>query len=111
MFCSQCGKEYEEDIYVCSDCGVSLVPELPPDSESESPESAEFEEILFTPTPGNMAVIRSLLDSGGIEYYFRGELFDSFHPLTQPTRLMVRADQAKEVEEILESLNISYTVR
>ncbi len=111
MFCPKCGKEYEEDIYVCSECGVSLVPELPPDPNKESLELAEFEEILFTPNSGDMAVIKSLLDSDGIIYYFRGEFFSSVHPLAQPARLMVRTDQAKEVEEILGSLNITYTVR
>jgi hypothetical protein len=111
MFCPKCGKEYEEDIYVCSQCGVSLVQELLPDPKKESLELGEFEEILFTPSSGDMAVIKSLLDSEGIIYYFRGEFFSSVHPLAQPARLMVRTDQAEEVKEILESLNITYTVR
>jgi len=111
MFCAKCGKEYEEDIYMCSECGVSLVPELPQDSKNESLELAEFEEILFTPNSGDMAVIKSLLDSEGIVYHFRGEFFTSVHPLAQPARLMVRTDQAEGVKEILESLNITYTVR
>jgi hypothetical protein len=111
MFCPECGKEYEEDIYVCSECGVSLVPELLREPKKESRESAEFEEIVFTPSPGDMAVIKSLLDSEGIIYYFRGEFFTSVHPLAQPARLMVGVDQAEEVKEILESLNIKYTVR
>jgi len=111
MFCPRCEKEYEEDIYVCSKCGVSLVPELLPDSKKESRKLAEFEEILFTPSSGDMAVIKSLLDSEGIVYNFRGEFFSSVHPLAQPARLMVRTDQAEEVKEILECLNIPYTVR
>ena len=110
MFCPKCAKEYKEDIYVCSECGVSLVPELLPDTTNESPELAEFEEILFTPSSGDMAVIKSLLDSEGIVYYFRGEFFSSVHPLAQPARLMVRTDRAEEVKEILKSLNITYTV-
>lgn len=108
MLCPKCEREYEEDIYVCSECGVSLLPELLPDSKKEL---LEFEEILFTPSSGDMAVIKSLLDSEGIIYYFRGEFFTSFHPLAQPARLMVRTDQAEGVKEILESLNITYTVR
>jgi len=111
MFCPKCGKEYGKDIYVCSACGVSLVPELLPDPRSESLELAEFEEILFTPSPGDMAVIKSLLDNEGIVYFFRGDFFSSAHPLVQPARLMVSTDQAEEVKEILESLNISYAVR
>ena len=111
MVCPQCRKEYEEDTYVCSKCGVSLVPELLPYPKAESLKLAEFEEILFTPNAGDMAVIKSLLDSEGIVYNFRGEFFTAVHPLAQPARLMVRTDQLEEVEEILESLNIPYTVR
>ena len=111
MFCPKCGNEYREEIYMCSECGVSLVPELPPDPRNGSLESAEFEEILLTPSSGDMALIKSLLDSEGILYYFRGEFFTSVHPLAQPARLMVRTDQAEEVKEILEGLNITYSVR
>jgi hypothetical protein len=111
MLCPKCEREYEEDIYVCSECGVSLVPELLPDPKKESLELPEFEEILFTPSSGDMAVIKSLLDNEGIIYCFRGEFFSSVHPLAQPARLMVRTDQAEGVKEILESLNITYTVR
>jgi len=111
MFCPKCGKEYKKDIYVCSECGLSLLPELRPDPTNESMKLVGFEEILFTPNPGDMAVIKSLLDSEGIEYHFRGEFFSSEHPFVQPARLMVRTDQAEEVEEILESLNISYNVK
>jgi hypothetical protein len=110
MFCPKCEKEYEEDIYVCSKCGVSLIPELLPDPINESLELAEFGEILFTPNAGDLAVIKSLLDSGGIMYYFRGEFFSSVHPLAQPARLMIPTDQVEEVKEILESLNITYSI-
>jgi hypothetical protein len=111
MFCLKCGKEYAKDIYVCGECGVSLAPELPPDSPNELLELAEFEEILFTPNAGDMAVIKSLLNNEGIAYYFRGEFLSSAHPLTQPARLVVHIDQTEEVKEILKSLNITFTGR
>jgi Putative prokaryotic signal transducing protein len=71
---------------------------------------AEFEEIFFTPNAGETAVIKSLLRSEGIEYYFRGEFFSSIHPLAQPARLMVRIEQSEDVKEILKGLNIAYAV-
>ncbi len=111
MFCPKCGREYKTDIYVFSECGMSLLPELRTDPTNESRKLVEFEEILFTPNPGNMALIKSLLDSQGIEYHLRGEFFSSEYRFVQPARLMVRTDQAEEVEEILKSLNIAYTVR
>ena len=70
----------------------------------------EFEEFFFTPNAGDMAVIKSLLESESIVYYFRGEFFSFVHPLAQPARLMVRTDQAEQMKEILENLNITYTV-
>ncbi len=111
MVCPECGKEYAEGVYVCAECGVSLVPaESVRDAANELVEYAESEEILFTANAGDMAVIKSLLDSEGIAYYFRGEFFSSVHPLAQPARLMVRVEQAEGVKEILKSLNIEYTV-
>lgn len=110
MFCPKCRTEYSKGIYVCADCGVSLVPEPLPEPPPESPEYSEFEEILFTFNAGDIAVIKSLFDSEGIVYYFRGEFFSYVHPLAQPARLMVRADQAEEAREILKSLNIFCTI-
>jgi len=110
MFCPKCKKEYEEGIYLCGNCRISLVPELQPDSGDEAPECAEFDEILFTSNAGDMAVIKSLLESECIIYYFKGEFSSHAHPLPQPAVLMVRRGQAKEAKEILESLNISFTI-
>ncbi len=111
MFCPKCGKEYKKDIYICAKCRLSLVPELPPRPTNESQKLAEFEEILFTPSSGDMALIKSLLDSEGIVYRFRGEFFSSEHRYVQPARLMVRVDQVEEVKEILEGLNIIYNLK
>ena len=111
MFCPKCGKEYRKDIYICTKCRMSLVPELLHGPTNEPQELAEFEEILFTPSSGDMALIKSLLDSEGIIYRFRGEFFSSEHRYVQPATLIVRTDQAEEVKEILESLNITYNVR
>ena len=110
MFCPQCRKEYEEGIYLCGDCRISLVPDLQPDPLNEPQECAEFEEILFTSNAGDMAVIKSLLESEGMIYYFKGEFASHAHPFPQPAVLMVRRNQAEEAKEILESLNISFTI-
>ena len=100
MFCPECRAEYREGFYTCSDCGVSLVSELPPEP---APECLEFEEILISLCASDMAMIKSLLDSEGIVYYFTGESSYSFDPI----RLMVRKDQADQAREILEGLKIS----
>ncbi|HUL38007.1 MAG TPA: DUF2007 domain-containing protein [Thermodesulfobacteriota bacterium] len=101
MFCPQCRTEYREGFYTCTDCGVPLVSELPPEP---APEYLEFEEILISLSSSDVAMIKSLLDSEGITYYFRGESSYSFAP---PTRLMVQKDRADEAREILEGLDTS----
>jgi hypothetical protein len=101
MFCPQCRIEYREGFYTCTDCGVPLVSELPPEPELEY---LEFEEILISLSPTDVAMIKSLLDSEGITYYFLGESSYSYAP---PTRLMVQKDRADEAREILEGLENS----
>ncbi len=101
MFCPQCRTEYREGFYTCTDCGVPLVSELPPEPALEY---VEFEEILISLDASDVAMIKSLLDSEGIAYYFRGESAISFAP---PTRLFVQKDRADEAREILEDLETS----
>jgi len=101
MFCPQCRTEYREGFYTCTDCGVSLVPELQPEP---APEYLEFEEILISLSGSDIAMIKSLLDGEGITYYFRGESSYSFAP---PTRLMVQKDRADDAREILSGLETS----
>ncbi len=104
MFCPQCRTEYREGFDTCTDCGVALVSELPPELP---PEYLEFEEILISLNPGDVAMIKSLLESEGITYYFRGE---SSYPFAPPTRLMVQKDRADEAREILDGLETSEDV-
>ena len=100
MFCPECRKEYREEFYTCRDCGVSLVSELEPEP---APECLEFEEILTILSVSDIPMIKSLLDSESINYYFQGE-----PPYSEDiiTRLMVRKDQADEAREILDGLKI-----
>ncbi len=74
---------------------------LPPEP---APEYVEFEEILSTYNAVEIAIIKSLLDPEGIDYYFKSEFFNYMEPLAQPARLMVRKDQADEARDILKGL-------
>ena len=76
----------------------------------EEPRKIEYEEILATFNPADIAIIKSLLDSEDIDYYFKGEFFNFVEPLIQPARLMVRQDQAQSAHEILSDLRISYWI-
>jgi hypothetical protein len=106
MYCPKCRYEYNEGISTCADCGISLVPELPPEP---IPAYVESEEILASFNAGDIAIIKALLDGAGITYHFLGEWFLYANPLLQPARLIVRRDQAQEAREILKDLDIAYT--
>jgi hypothetical protein len=78
--------------------------------EREMPGYVEYEEILETYNPIDIALIKSLLDPERIEYFFRDEYFGYMQPWAQPARLMVRAEHAFEAREILRDLRLSYSV-
>jgi hypothetical protein len=106
MFCPECRAEYREGFKVCADCNVNLVDELPPERE---PEFFDFKEVLATYNPADVAFLKSLLESEGIQYFFKGENFMYVRPLADPVRLMVRTDQADEAIELLKNVELSIT--
>jgi hypothetical protein len=98
MYCPECKIEYVEGVLVCADCGVALIPEIPTES---SVDSAEYEEIPAILNAGDVAFLKSLLDSESIEYYIEGE----FSPYGIH-RLMVLREQVQEAKEILKDLEL-----
>jgi len=102
MFCPKCRMEYREGFLVCSDCKAELVRELPPEEELEY---VEFVEVLKLFNRAEIAFIKSLLDSEGIQYFFHGEHFSHLLASVEPTRLMVRKDQAETARELLRDQN------
>ncbi len=102
MFCPECRTEYREGFTVCADCGTTLVPELPPEPSPEtSSEGVDFEEVLGFMDEGLAAIVKSLLDEEGIDYYIVGGFSV---PKGPDKKLMVRKDQAERAREILEDL-------
>ncbi len=109
MFCPKCRTEYREGFYVCIDCNSDLVDELPPVPPEEEPEFTDYVEIMGTYNPADVALIKSILDSENITYYFSAEHFMYVQPLAQPVRLMVKTDDAEKAKEILQDLNLAIT--
>jgi hypothetical protein len=107
MFCPKCKAEYREGFTSCSDCNIPLVPELEP-ARDDRPEFVEYEEVLSTFNPFDMAMIKSLLDGEGITYFFKGEEFSYVQPLADPARLMVAKEDVEAAREILKDLVTSY---
>jgi hypothetical protein len=105
MFCPKCKAEYREGFYVCADCNVDLVEEVPPEPV---PEYLEYEQVLATYNAADIAIIKSLLDTYGIMYYFHGEHFTYVRPLADPARLMVNKDEVGLTRDLLRHLNLSF---
>jgi hypothetical protein len=79
---------------------------LPPLPE---PEFVEYKEILATYNPADVVFLKSLLESEGIQYFFKGEHFMYMRPLADPVRLMVRQDQVEETVELVKDVKLSVT--
>ncbi len=104
MFCPNCRTEYREGFTVCADCNIDLVDDLP---QEPGPEFVDFKEVLGTYNPADVAFIKSLLESEGIQYFFKGENFMYVRPLADPVRLMIRIDQFEEAVELLKNVQLS----
>lgn len=66
-----------------------------------------YVELLSSLNQGDISIIKSLLDSGGIDYYFLGENFLSIYPLLQPARLFVNENQIEKAKEILKDFDFN----
>ena len=116
-FCPTCRQEYVEGVMSCSDCGIVLVPTLPPppadypDSGGEGAEAvegdmeADLAEVWRSQGELEAQVIRAFLDSIGIRSVIRGEALRITHGLTMNglavVRILVRAEDADRTREII----------
>jgi len=72
-----------------------------------SNKSDEFVELLTTRSATEIAVIRSILDSAKIKYYFIGKPLGRIYPtLTKPVRLMVEKSKIKIAKELLKDSHV-----
>ena len=71
MFCPDCGAEYRPEFTECAECGVRLVDALPaeerPDPDSKTVPVFRTSDAMLLP------IVKSLLESAGIEYFVQGE--------------------------------------
>jgi hypothetical protein len=108
VFCPKCGSEYRPEFTRCAECNVYLVPDPPPSTEIE-PEYIEYEEVLSTYSPSDVAFIKSLLDAEGITYFFQGETVSPLLYYVVPMRLLVKIDEIETATELLKDLELSFT--
>lgn len=104
MFCPKCKAEYREGFTRCADCETDLVSGRPPETEDDV-RYVEMAEVFSTYNPGDVAVIKSILDGEGIHYYFQGENTNLMVGGGLDARLLVQADQVERVRDILQELD------
>ncbi len=108
MFCPKCKAEYKEGVKACGQCEVSLVAVLPVGPAPEPQKDLDFVSVVRTFNPQDIALIRSILDDSGIEYYIQGEHGISVRPLVDPANVLVVKDQAADATELLKDLDLSF---
>ncbi|MHB8337520.1 MAG: putative signal transducing protein [Ignavibacteriaceae bacterium] len=67
---------------------------------------ANYVEFLSSLNQGDISIIKSLLDNGGIDYYIFGENFLSVRPLLEPSKLFVSENQIDEAKELLKDFDL-----
>jgi len=125
MFCPKCKAEYREGFTHCSDCDVDLVASLPEENLGENGKINQEENIndeetvnddftfirvLSTYNLGDIAVLKSILDEQGIEYFIQGENTAYIRGYMDPSILMVREDQVQTVKELLKDFDLKFTM-
>ncbi len=105
MFCPSCRTEYREEFTTCTDCGIGLLPELPPSDETPN---SELDVAFETTDPNAVAAAEEMLTEAGIPFATDGEdasdLFafaPGFNPMT-PVQIEVPSERLEEARELLE---------
>lgn len=105
MYCPNCRAEYVDGITECTECRIPLVEELP--EETELKYLPAYVKVLVTFNSADLVVIKSLLESAGLDYYIEGENFHYLGiPPAQAVKLVVREDQVETAKELLSGLDL-----
>jgi hypothetical protein len=102
MYCPKCRSEFREGFFECPECSVPLVEDLPPEEPEPIPEYVDFEEIKTSLDMGEIAIIKSILDSHKIKYIIHNEFIGSTYGAALPARILVSENQVKEAKELLQ---------
>lgn len=71
---------------------------------NKNPSNCKFVEIFSTPQQGEIAIIKSILDSQGIPYYIKGENFSTLYGAANGLSsmdIMIREDYSEDAIELL----------
>lgn len=112
MFCPQCGTDYKDGFYICSDCQVPLISEeefreLEDKRRMEEKKSRDMATVEVYRVQGEVEadIIKSLLAASGIENTSTGNAVQSVLPFTVDglgeLRIMVKEEDAEKARELI----------
>jgi hypothetical protein len=111
MFCPKCGGEFPSQVTTCPRCDVETVDRLP------GPEPApdlQLVKVFATGDAGLIGLVKSLLESEGVDYLLRGDglqdLFGfgrvtSFNYIVGPAEFWVRQADGDRARDLLKDLS------
>lgn len=111
MFCPKCKYEYREGFTKCSDCNLELIKELPSEEKinKDEPKYIEYEFLMSAVNMGDIALIKSILESENITYFIQGETNINITS-SGAARILVKKEQVEEAKAILKNSNFLHTV-
>ena len=95
--------EQRKKLVRCPECDILVNLAVNP---PEIIKDKNYVQILSSMNQGDLGIIKSMLDDGGIDYFVNGENFLSVDPLIQPARVVVREDQFDEAKEIIKDFEL-----
>lgn len=107
MFCPKCKCEYREGFNFCADCKIELVENLPSEElQSEEVEYSELVTIAETMDYSIIPIVKSILDSGEIKYFIKGEMIRSIAVLNNIMEIQVSIEDVQNAKDLLKDLDI-----
>lgn len=113
MFCPRCGMEHREGVPTCSDCGVTLVVNPPPEGRDEAA-WVDLVTVLASSDPSQLLVAKSLLEAEGIpcclhEIMGVGRAAAGPDVAIGPVQLQVRPGDVERARELLDAKDLLFT--
>ena len=104
MFCPNCKAEYVQGFTQCADCHIALVAELSTEEESSfSTSYIEWVPLITTNYQGDIALVKSILESESISYWVQGE----FRGFSTGAVFHVDKNRLQDARELLQDLKLN----
>ena len=107
MFCPKCKAEYVDGITECADCHVPLVWTLPQEIVEQG-ELVEWAPLVTCINQGDLALIKSVLESESILYWVQGEHRGMIpHGLGLGAVVHVDKDRIEDAKAVIKDLDLN----